>query len=110
VTTPFAAEQQVQTALLGRKYPNLVLLYDSEKGYEFRVQCEVVFNENNEEEKKKATRVKDLLVGKKPSKKDLEEIRDIVKKQAKDSAGASDTFLQIIDLAVGNQEPLRQSR
>lgn len=110
MTAPLAAEEQVPTTVRGRKYPNLVLLYDSEKGYEFRVQCEVVFNENDVEEKAKATRVKDLMVGKKPSKKELEEIREIVKAQAKKTAGSSDTFLRIIDLAVGDQAPLRPSR
>lgn len=110
MTTPLAAEAQLQAAPEGRKYPNLVLLYDSEKGYEFRVQCEVVFDEKNTEEKENARRLKELMVGKKPGKKELEEIRKIVKAQAKKSADSSKAFLQVIDLAIDDQEPLRQSR
>jgi len=38
----------------GKKVPNLVMEFDNEKGYEFRVQCEIQFTENDD-----AIRVKD---------------------------------------------------
>jgi len=75
---------------MGKKLPNLVIVYDSEKGSEFRVQCEMWLPDEAE-----ATRLKqDLLTG---TPEALKRVQEHV--MARIDPGATAAFKQIVSEA-----------
>jgi uncharacterized protein (DUF4415 family) len=84
------ADRQVAGRSMGRKLPNLVIVYDSEKGSEFRVQCEMGLPDEAE-----AARLKeDMLTGTPAA---LKRVKEHV--MARIDSDATDAFRQLVSEA-----------
>jgi hypothetical protein len=81
---------------LGKVWPNLVLVRDSEYGAEFRVQCEVVLNE-----KKDVDQLEKLLFGGVRTKGSLDDALALVNSHI--NPDAKESFRTIVDLGFKGQ-------
>jgi hypothetical protein len=86
---------------MGKRLPNLVIVYDSEKGSEFRVQCEMTLPDEAE-----AARLKeDVLTG---TPEALKRVKEHV--MARIDPGATPAFRKIVSDAFDENISVRTKR
>jgi hypothetical protein len=91
----------VQRGVMGKRIPNLVFVYDSGSGSEFRIQCEVTLPDEDEA----AAIKKDVMAGTQASLKRAKE-----KVMARIDPLATATFKAIVDQAFGDNIAQAEAR